>query len=373
MNAAATRAHEAFTAAYGSAPDGVAFAPGRVNLIGDHVDYCDGLVLPMPLAMGTAVAWRRADSPGFEVRAADYAGEAHRFTPEETPPIRDGWRSLVHGMAQLLFEEGASLDGLELLIAGNLPRGAGLSSSASLCIAAGRAILDASAVSGFPPERLARLAQQVEHRFAGVACGIMDQMAIAAGDPGNAMLLDCRSLGWRQVTLPQDWSVLVVQSGVERELVDGAYNARRSECERAARKLGVASLRDVDPEAADFAGLDPVEGRRARHVVYEIARTRDAAAAIDAGDLQALGALLREAHVSMRDLFEASHPQVDDQVDRLNAAIGSNGGARMTGGGFGGAIVAVIEASQAERIAQAINPSTKHQPAIGAGAIRVFN
>lgn len=373
MNSAISRARDTFAAAFGFAPGGVAFAPGRVNLIGDHVDYCDGIVLPMPLEMGTAVAWQQRDSRGFEVRAADYPGETYSFNPETPPPRGDSWHSLVHGMAALLHEAGVSPKGLDLVIAGNLPRGAGLSSSASLCIAIGRAMLEACSNDAIPPERLAKLAQQVEHRFAGVACGIMDQMAIAAGKPGAAMLLDCRSLEWRQVDLPEDWCVMVVQSGVERELVDGAYNARRSECESAARKLDVASLRDVDPEEADFSALDDVEGRRARHVVFEIDRTRRAAGAIDAGDIQELGRLLREAHISMRDLFEASHPQVDLQVEQLNSIIGKAGGARMTGGGFGGAIVAIFPASQTDRINQEMAKFNSDGTAFGARAVRVFN
>lgn len=362
-----SRAREAFAAAFGHAPDGVAFAPGRVNLIGDHVDYNDGLVLPMPLALGTAVAWRRSDGPDFTARAADYHGEAYRFDPSAPPPAGDGWHSLVHGMAALMREVAALDGGLDLLIAGNLPRGAGLSSSASLCIAVGRAILAASQTAPLAAQPLAQVAQAVEHRFAGVACGIMDQMAIAAGTPGAAMLLDCRSLDWQEVALPPEWSVLVVQSGVERELVDGAYNTRRQECESAARKLGVASLRDVDPAGFDPAPLGPAEARRARHVVFEIDRTRRAAAAIAAGDIALLGTLLREAHASMRDLFEASHPEVDRQVAMINDWIGAEGGARMTGGGFGGAIVAILPAPRADSLARELTAQGC------AEAMRVFN
>jgi galactokinase len=371
MNPAQDRAAAAFADAFGGLPDGVAFAPGRVNLIGDHVDYNDGLVLPMPLALGTAVAWRRSDSPGVAARAADYHGEAYAFAPSDPAPQGDGWHSLVHGMAALMQEAAPLEGGLDLLIAGNLPRGAGLSSSASLCIAVGRAILAASSATPLPSEALARIAQAVEHRFAGVACGIMDQMAIAAGTPGAAMLLDCRSLGWQAVALPDDWSVLLVQSGVSRELVDGAYNTRRAECESAARKLGVASLRDVDPANFEPAPLSPAEARRARHVVFEIERTRRAAAAIAAGEIAALGALLREAHASMRDLFEASHPEVDRQVDLINAMIGPDGGARMTGGGFGGAIVAILPTAQAGRLTQDL--ARLHPDGAAADLTRVFH
>jgi galactokinase len=371
VNPAQQRAAAAFADAFGGPPDGVAFAPGRVNLIGDHVDYNDGLVLPMPLALGTAVAWRRSEGADITVKAADYPGEAYRFTPVSPAPQGDGWHSLVHGMAALMQDVVPPGGGLDLLIAGNLPRGAGLSSSASLCIAVGRAILAASSAAPVPPEALARIAQAVEHRFAGVACGIMDQMAIAAGTPGTAMLLDCRSLGWQTVALPQDWSVLLVQSGVRRELVDGAYNTRRAECESAARKLGVTSLRDVEPAAFDPAPLSPAEARRARHVVFEIERTRRAAAAVADGEITTLGALLREAHASMRDLFEASHPEVDRQVDWINTMIGPDGGARMTGGGFGGAIVAILPTAQADRLTQDL--ARLHPDGTAADITRVFH
>lgn len=359
---AEARAGQAFETAFGAAPDGIVFAPGRVNLIGDHVDYNDGLVLPMPLALGTAVAWRRTAQPGFAALAADYPGTPYRFDSAAAPPAGDGWHSMVHGMAALLHEDSPFEGGLELAIAGNLPRGSGLSSSASLCIATGRAIMAAGHAADTSPRRLALIAQQVEHRFAGVACGIMDQMVIAAGRPGAAMLLDCRTLEHSHVALPADWSVLVIQSGVVRELVEGAYNTRRAQCESAARKLGLASLRDVDPSGLDVTRLDSVEARRARHVVTEIERTRQAAAAIAAQDIATLGVLMREAHASMRDLFEASHPEVDRQVALINAAIGPAGGARITGGGFGGAIVAILEAAAEPDVLAALR-----RAGIGAG------
>ncbi|MBX7494014.1 galactokinase [Qipengyuania sp. 1NDW9] len=373
MSGAIETARTRFERSFGASPDGVAFAPGRVNLIGDHVDYNDGLVLPMPLALGTAVAWKRREDELLDVRASDYGDEVLQFHPGEEPPVQDGWHSLVHGMAHLLQEEGLVGGGLDLLIAGDLPRGSGLSSSASLCIAIGRALLEAAGAMGYSPTRLAQIAQQVEHRFAGVACGIMDQMVVAAGKEGKAMLLDCRSLEWRQVGLPEDWSVIVVQSGVTRELVDGAYNSRRTDCEAAAEALGVASLRDVDPAGVDYSALGETQALRARHVVSEIERTRQAAAAIDDRDLERLGSLLRDAHASMRDLFEASHPQVDAQVDWLNEIIGAQGGARMTGGGFGGSIVLFCEASEADRVVGEIDRDGKPLHGFGEVTIRAHN
>lgn len=346
-----------FSQSFGGQPDGVAFAPGRVNLIGDHVDYNDGFVLPMPLTVGTAVAWRPRADRQVVVCAADFDDGPYQFGLSDTPPLRSGWHSLVHGMVALMQDETPLAHGLDLLVTGDLPRGAGLSSSASLCIAIGRAVAAAAHRDDLSDARMALLAQQVEHRFAGVACGIMDQMVIAAGAPASAMLLDCRSLVHERVDIPSDWSVLIVQSGVRRELVDGAYNERRQQCESAARKLGVASLRDISADAADYSGLEPIEARRARHVVSEIERTRAAADAIRSGAIGELSALLRAAHVSMRDDFEASHPVVDRLVDQLNLAIGPDGGARMTGGGFGGAIVAICRSHDTHRVVAAIDAS----------------
>ena len=345
-----------FRTTFGGDPAGVAFAPGRVNLIGDHVDYNEGLVLPMPLACGTAVAWRLREDRNVVVKAADLGGESHAFNLGEDAPVASGWRSLVHGMVAMTAREVPLERGLEMLVQGDLPRGSGLSSSASLCVAIGRAVAEA-AQRPMEPVPMARLAQAVEHEFAGVACGIMDQMASAAGRQGCAMLLDCRSLEARHVPIPKDWSVLVLQSGVTRELVDGAYNERRAQCESAARKLGVASLREVPVgtiEALAKAGLTEIEAMRARHVVSEIERTRQAMAALEAEDIARVGDLMRASHASLRDDFEVSHPEVDRQVAWLNALIGSEGGARMTGGGFGGAMVAICPASQSTEIHAAI-------------------
>ena len=339
------RARAGFFAAFGTEPDGTVFAPGRVNLIGEHVDYNDGLVLPMPISTGTAVAWGRSDGPEIEAVALDFAGQHDRFVLTGLTQHQPAdWRSYVRGMASQMAHRGIDPGGLRLTIAGSNPRGAGLSSSASLCIALGRAI-SAAAGTALAPIELAKAAQLTEHDWAGVQCGIMDQMAIAAGEPDHALLLDCLNLATRQVPMPSDWAVAIIQSGVTRGLVDGHYNARRRDCEAAAAALGLASLRDADLAMIAAAKLDPIIAARAAHVVSEIARTVAAVTAIEAHDLAALGDLLRASHASLRDQFEVSVPAVDRLVDLANAAIGNSGGARMTGGGFGGAVVAVLERS----------------------------
>ncbi len=282
------RAQTGFVAAFGAQPEGVVFAPGRVNLIGEHVDYNDGLVLPMPISTGTAVAWGRAEGVTIEAVALDLADQPDLFTLAGLTPHQPAdWRSYVRGMASQMAQNGVDPGGLKLAIAGSNPRGAGLSSSASLCIALGRAI-GAAADLSLSAQELAKAAQLTEHKWAGVQCGIMDQMAVAAGESGHALLLDCRDLTNRQVAMPFDWAVAIIQSGVTRGLVDGHYNARRRDCEAAATALGVTSLRDADLAMIAAAQLDPVIAARASHVVNEIART-----AVESE-------LMRDARVSVR-------------------------------------------------------------------------
>lgn len=352
------RTSAGFAARFGHAPQGVCFAPGRVNLIGEHVDYNGGLVLPMPIAAGTAIAWSASEGTETEAVALDFDSAEDRFDPAAPGSATPGdWRCYLRGMTAELAARGLAVGPLKLAIAGSIPRGSGLSSSASLCVALGRVLAAARGGSSPAPQELALAAQAAEHNWAGVHCGIMDQMAIAAGEPGSALLLDCCDLHSRRVALPADWAVLIVQSGVVRGLVDGHYNQRRADCEAAARALGVASLRDATAQQVRAASLDQRQQARALHVVEEIARVAAAVSAIEQGDLPALGDLLRASHASLRDLFEVSVPPVDRLVDLLNTEIGSAGGARMTGGGFGGAVVAVLPAAAVERVCAAVTAS----------------
>ena len=349
------RALAGFAEAFGEAPHAAIFVPGRVNLMGDHVDYSDGLVLPMAISAGTAVAWGPADGDRIEAVALDLAGARDAFVAaHESPHQPADWRSYVRGMAACMAERGLPVAAARLAIAGSIPRGSGLSSSASLCVAVGRALSAAAGVADPDPRELALAAQAAEHQWAGVKCGIMDQMAVAVGAPGEAVLLDCRDLSVRSVPLPADWAVLIVQSGVVRGLVDGHYNARRADCEGAARALGLRSLRGATLAQIAAATLDPVVRARAVHVVSEIARTSAAVAAIEARDLAALGTVMRASHASLRDAFDVSVPAVDRLAAVLNAAIGPAGGARMTGGGFGGAVVAVLADRAVPQVLSAI-------------------
>ncbi|MFM5907237.1 MAG: galactokinase [Novosphingobium sp.] len=344
------RSRDGFTRAFGHAPDGVVFVPGRVNLIGEHVDYNDGLVLPMPISVGTAVAWGRADGTEAEAVALDLGDAGDRFIAGVAAPHQPvDWRSYLRGTVAALARQGVAHGGVRLAIAGSIPRGSGLSSSASVCVAIGRA-LAAAAGTQVSARDLALAAQSAEHQWAGVRCGIMDQMAVAAGQAGCALLLDCADLSHRNLPLPPEWAVMIVQSGVRRGLVDGHYNRRREDCEQAARALGVPSLRAATMASLEAGNIGAIAARRARHVIEEIARVRQAAEAIGAGDIEALGAILRASHASLRDLFEVSEPHVDRLVDLLGDAIGGQGGARMTGGGFGGAVVAVLPLAEVDRV-----------------------
>lgn len=335
------------------------FAPGRVNLIGEHTDYNEGLVLPCALGMGTAVAVApRNDGEIHAVSATGAHLRQDRFLihPTPTPLEKGAWSNYLRGMVAEVTAAGITLPGADLAIVGDIPQGAGLSSSASLSVAVGRALLsliDSGASRSPPPVMLAQWAQSTEHRYAGCLCGIMDQMTAAAASPGEAILIDCRDNSFQAVEIPSAWSVLIIDSGIRRELVGGEYNRRREQCEAAARHYAVPSLRELERSQLESQRgmLSETIFRRARHVVTENERVRDAVNAMEHNDLVSFGQVLRASHDSLRKDFEVTIPQVDalaasanDLIDRL--ALGY-GGARMTGGGFGGCIVAVVPAEYA--------------------------
>lgn len=347
------RTADALQSAFGHAPDLWVQAPGRVNLIGEHTDYNDGFVLPCGIDYRTVIAVKARDDRLVRVIAADYGHGLDTFDLDApiTPHPDLQWANYVRGTVKMLAEHlaplGLSLRGADLAIAGNVPQGAGLSSSASLEVAVGqafKAMLGLDEHGGVTQTDLALIAQRAENRFVGVNCGIMDQLISARAKAGHALLIDCRSLGAQPVHLPDAVAVMIVHSRVKRGLVGSEYNTRRTQCEAAARHYGVPALRDVDTAQLerDRGALDEVVYRRARHIVTENARTVDAAAALAAGDLVRLGELMAASHVSMRDDFEITHPAIDRLVAIAQKAVGHEGGARMTGGGFGGCIVVVL-------------------------------
>ncbi|QJQ32872.1 galactokinase [Sphingomonas lacunae] len=349
-----------FTRHFGGLADVVTAAPGRVNLIGEHTDYNDGFVLPMGIDRHTMVAARRRNDGQVHLIAGDLGGATASFPVGSGPAAMatDGWTNYVRGMAALMPAHGVSISGADIAIAGDMPRGAGLSSSAALENAVGLAFAALDGQPDFDRALLARVGQQAEHAFAGCHCGIMDQLVSACAHPGHALLIDCRSLARQSVALPAGFEVMIVHSGVVRGLVDGEYNVRRAQCEMAARHFAVPALRDLDlaqlvgPWAA---GLDAVSLRRARHVVSENARTLAMAKALTSGDMVQAGRLMAESHASMRDDFAITVPPVDALAVLLQEAIGEEGGARMTGGGFGGAVVAILPTDRVASVSAAVH------------------
>ena len=349
------RVTASFAARFGDAPDLVVRAPGRVNLIGEHTDYNDGFVLPCAIGPATMVAVSKRNDNNVEVIAADFGDAGDQFSLELPLErnVEQPWADYVRGMISALQNEGCALSGAKIAIAGSLPKGAGLSSSASLEVALGKAM---SALAGIDIDntRLAQIAQRAECDFVGTQCGIMDQLISAQGKAGHVLLIDCRNLGLTDVPVPDDVAIMIVHSGVTRGLVDGHYNARRRQCEAAAAAMGVPALRDADLELLAAASLDAVTKMRARHVITENQRTLDAADALAKSDLATLGMLMAQSHASMRDDFEITVPPVDALVAMLQKAIGAQGGARMTGGGFGGACVAVMPIAMVADVQAAI-------------------
>jgi galactokinase len=344
-----------FRDTYGAVPTLVARAPGRVNLIGEHTDYNDGFVLPCAISKQTMVAVRPRTDRTVKIVAGDLDGAANSFALDAPilPDDAEPWSNYVRGMASLLQAGGLDLPGVDMAILGDMPQGAGLSSSAALENASGLAFAALAGMPDFDRTKLALLGQRTEHEFAGCKCGIMDQLVSARAEAGAALLIDCRSLETQAVTIPDNAAILIVHSGISRGLVDGEYNARRMQCETAAAHYGVEALRDLEA-LPDQGSLDPVAWQRARHVVSENARTLSAADALRVGDLEKLGSLMAESHASMRDDFEITLPAIDRLVAILAKVIGDQGGARMTGGGFGGAVVAVLAREQLDAALAAV-------------------
>ncbi len=347
-----------FDNAFDAPPALIVHAPGRVNLIGEHTDYNDGFVLPCAIDFHTLVAAQPRDDSTVRVVAADYGDTLDEFRLDAPIGHRADapWADYVRGVVATLLERGIALRGAELAIAGNVPQGAGLSSSASLEVAVGQAFKALQGLDELSQTDLALIGQRAENAFVGCNCGIMDQLISARGERGHALLIDCRSLEAKPVHLPDEVAVMIVHSRVKRGLVDSEYNTRREQCEAAAKHYGVKALRDVDRATLDAraAGLDPVVLKRARHIVTENQRTLDAAQALAANDLERLGVLMAQSHASMRDDFEITVPAIDELVALAQAAIGTEGGARMTGGGFGGCIVAVLPESRVAAVRAAI-------------------
>ncbi len=337
---------------YESQPEFAARAPGRVNLIGDHTDYNEGWVLPMAINLGTVLAAGRTAHNALEIHARRM-GESVMVPLEGELPVQPGarWANYLLAVAEQFRARGHALPGLRVVVDGDLPLGAGLSSSASLEVAFA-ALLNEVCGASLTRREIGLLAQAAEHsRYVGVQCGIMDQLASALPESPGALLLDCRTLQARTVEFPDSKAtLLIVDSRRERTLAGSAYNTRRGECEQARRALEAASgvrlaaLRDVTPEllAAHEAALPPLLAKRAGHVVSENERVLRCAAALEAGNVAAAGRLFRESHRSLARDYEVSCPELDEIAAVANRTNGVPG-CRMTGAGFGGCAVALVE------------------------------
>ncbi|NKQ37711.1 MAG: galactokinase [Chloroflexi bacterium] len=326
-------------------------APGRVNLIGEHTDYNDGFVLPMALDRAVWLAVRPREDGEVRLHSLDF-GETAVFQLTHLYKEEGHWSEYAKGVAWAMQNAGYALSGWEGVMKGDVPVGAGLSSSAAVELAAAQ-VFTAVADISWNPVRMALLAQKAENEWVGVNCGIMDQMVVAAAEANHALLIDCRSLATEAVPLPEDTAVIILDTATRRGLVESAYNERRQQCEQAAAFLGVAALRNVTWEmfTAVTAQLDPLIRQRTRHVITENQRVLEAVAAMCRGDAARLGVLMNESHLSLRDDFAVSSPELDAMVEIAQAQPGCYG-ASMTGAGFGGCAVALVRGDTAVTFAQ---------------------
>jgi galactokinase len=335
-------------AALGGSPETVRFAraPGRVNLIGDHTDYQDGLCLPIAIDRDVLVGFRPRADGHVRVRSLDLDVEIDLATPvDETITTVDGWaRPIVATLALLAPRFGGAFGGFDAAISSTVPIGSGLSSSAAFDVALAIVTATIGRVE-LTDREVALTAQEVEHRASGVPCGLMDQLASVGGQAGHALLVDCRSLEITPVPMPDAAGVLVVHSGLERRLAASAYGERRAACEAAAQRLGIATLRDATVEQVAH---DPI----ARHVVTENARVQAFAHALEQDDLARAGSLMVESHRSLRDDFAVSTPELDLLVE-LALDAGAFG-ARLTGAGFGGCVVVLVASGDLDRVAASV-------------------
>lgn len=349
---------EAFEERYGERPFLIVRAPGRVNLIGEHTDYNDGFVLPMAIDRAVYMAIRPREDSYVELYSLDYQ-EMGRFDLADIEFHNSGWLEYIKGTLWAMQAVGMRTCGLEGVLAGDVPLGAGLSSSAALEMVTARTF---TAVSNQPwhPAEMAKLGQKAENDWVGVNTGIMDQMISAAGEVGHAILIDCRSLETEAVPLPAGTTVVIMDTSTRRGLVDSAYNERRAQCEAAAAFFGVPALRDVDEAtfAARAHELDELTRRRAKHIVTENARVLKACAAMRQGDAVTFGQLMNASHASMQNDFEISNAALNTMATLARQQPRCYG-ARMTGGGFGGCAVALVAAEGVDDFVTAVTTAYK--------------
>ena len=355
-----------FTQKYNKQPELTVYAPGRVNIIGEHTDYNDGFVMPCAINYGTAIAGAKRADHIWNVYAADLDLEDTFSLNEDFPQSEQKWANYVRGVVKFIQERCPQFkQGADLVISGNVPHSSGLSSSAALEVAMGKFCQQLSDLPLTHTE-IALIGQKAENKFVGANCGNMDQLISALGQKDHLLMIDCRSLETQPTPVPKDVAVIIVNSNVPHDLVTGEYNTRRWQCEKAAEFFGVKALRDVSVEEfqkreAELTALNALVAKRARHVVTENQRVLDAVEALKHNDLTKLGELMGQSHESMRDDFEITVPQIDYLVELAQLVIGKTGGARMTGGGFGGCIVALAPHDKVEAVRKIIADNYEKQ------------
>jgi galactokinase len=358
---------ERFHQKFGTSPR-IFQAPGRVNLIGEHTDYNDGFVLPAAIQFQTSVAIAPRKDDKLVVRSENYKEDAEFSLGRLPENALKHWSDYVIGVAREVQEQGTGLPGADMLIYGDVPQGAGLSSSASFEVAVCLSFLNAASTT-MEGTDVAQLCQRAENEFVGAHCGIMDQFVSVHAKKEHGLLLDCRTLEYQLVPLPEEVRLVVCNTMVHHSVAGGEYNQRRKECEEGARffakkKPGVQALRDVS--LADFqkytVELPETIRRRCRHVINENARVLQAGEALRRHDLRCFGQLMRESHVSMRDDFQISCRELDVMVELAEKQPGVYG-ARMTGGGFGGCTINLVENAEVEEFCAAI--ATGYERATG--------
>lgn len=365
-------AAEQFATVFGGAPQGVWNAPGRVNLIGEHTDYNDGLVMPFALEQSALVAARAIPERIIRVHSTHHQHTAEHDLEGLTPGAVSGWVAYPAGVAWALQQQGYGVGGVELLVTSTVPQGAGLSSSAAVECATAQALVDLHGHE-IDPLGIAEIARRAENQFVGMPCGLMDQMVSMLGRSGHAVQFDIRSAEAQLVPLPADQlEILVVDTGAPHQLVDSEYAVRRQQCEAGAAALGVASLRDVTAEASELPQVldqidDPTLQRRVRHVLTENQRVLQASEALRSGDLAEVGKTLTASHESLRDDFEVTVMQTDQAQQALLTAGAL--GARMTGGGFGGCVIGLFLPGTAAAAAQEVAAACA---ASGGASVRTF-
>ncbi|MBH0050992.1 galactokinase [Pseudoalteromonas sp. SWYJZ19] len=345
-----------FLSLYGAPAQGIAAAPGRVNLIGEFTDYNDGFVLPCSLEFRTQVMFKERDDNIITVHSLNYPGEKDSFSvDEEITEGQSQWGNYIRAVTYVLKRAGYTLRGADLLIDSNLPQGSGLSSSAALEVAVG-GMFNHIAQLGLSEEKIALLGQEAENDFMHCQCGIMDQLISAKGENGHALLIDCENLATKSVKVPDDLNIVIVNSNYPRKLVDSEYNQRRIDCEQAAVKMGVKTLRQATMTGlqAVKATLSENEYKRAHHVISENDRVIAATTALQNNDMDALRTLMAASHQSLKHDFEVTVPATDGLVEICKEAMGELGAVRMTGGGFGGAIVCLCRDAEVPLIKAAV-------------------